>query len=311
MKNIVYTAILGLLFTSQLATAQNKNSTTYHTIKIKGTEIFYREAGNKNAPTLVLLHGYPTSSYQYRNLIDNLSDKYHLIAPDYPGYGRSEQPPMAKFSYTFENISNSMEKLIDTLGIKKYSLYLMDYGAPIGFRIAEKNPEKIESLIIQNGNAYDEGLETFWEPFKMYWANKNDKETEKKLTSFHSMDGLKWQYTHGVHNTTLISNDNWEMDMRHLTRPENNDIQLAMFYDYQSNVKLYPKWQAYFRKYQPKTLIIWGKNDYIFPVSGAEAYKKDIKNIDFHTYDTGHFALESYSDEMTIAIRNFLNKINQ
>jgi pimeloyl-ACP methyl ester carboxylesterase len=311
MKNITYTAILGLLFTSQLVSAQNKNATTYHTIKIKGTEIFYREAGNQNAPTLVLLHGYPTSSYQYRNLIDNLSDKYHLIAPDYPGYGRSEQPSMANFAYTFENISNSMEKLIDTLGIKKYSLYLMDYGAPIGFRIAANNPEKIQSLIIQNGNAYDEGLEAFWKPFKLYWANKNDKETEKTLAGFHSMDGLKWQYTHGVHNTTLISNDNWEMDMRHLTRPENNDIQLAMFYDYQSNVKLYPKWQAYFRKYQPKTLIIWGKNDYIFPVSGAEAYKKDLKNIDFHTYDTGHFALESYSEEMTITIKNFLNKINQ
>ena len=309
MKNIIYTAFLGLLFTSQLTIAQNKNSTTYHTIKINGTEVFYREAGDKNAPTLVLLHGYPTSSYQYRNLIDNLSDKYHLIAPDYPGYGRSEQPPMASFAYTFENISNIMEKLIDTLGVKKYSLYLMDYGAPIGFRIAEKNPTKIQSLIIQNGNAYNEGLETFWEPFKKYWVNKNDKETEKMLTGFHSMDGLKWQYTHGVHNTSLVSNDNWEIDMRHLTRPENNDIQLAMFYDYQSNVKLYPKWQSYFRKYQPKTLIIWGKNDYIFPASGAEAYKKDLKNIDFHLFDTGHFALESYGDEMTLAIRNFLKNI--
>lgn len=298
MKNIIYTAIFGFLFTIQIAKGQNKNSTTYHTIKIKGTEIFYREAGNKNAPTLVLLHGYPTSSFQYRNLIDNLSNKYHLIAPDYPGYGRSEQPPMAKFTYTFENISSIMEKLIDTLGLQKYSLYLMDYGAPVGFRIAEKNPTKIQSLIIQNGNAYDEGLETFWEPFKKYWVSKKDKDTEKTLAGFHSMDGLKWQYTHGVHNTALISNDNWEMDMRHLTRPENNDIQLAMFYDYQSNVKLYPKWQAYFRKHQPKTLIIWGKNDYIFPVSGAEAYEKDLKNIDFHLYDTGHFALESYSDVM-------------
>ncbi|CAN1546849.1 MhpC Predicted hydrolases or acyltransferases (alpha/beta hydrolase superfamily) [Flavobacteriaceae bacterium] len=310
MKNIIYTAIFGFLFTIQIAKGQNKNSTTYHTIKINGTEIFYREAGNKNAPTLVLLHGYPTSSFQYRNLIDNLSDKYHLIAPDYPGYGRSEQPAMANFAYTFENISTIMEKLIDTLGVQKYSLYLMDYGAPIGFRIAEKNPTKIESLIIQNGNAYDEGLETFWEPFKKYWKNVNDKETEKTLAGFHSMDGLKWQYMHGVHNATLISNDNWEMDMRHLSRPENNAIQLAMFYDYQSNVKLYPKWQAYFRKYQPKTLIVWGKNDYIFPASGAEAYKKDLKNIDFHLYDTGHFALESYSDEMTIAIRSFLNNIN-
>lgn len=249
MKNILYTAILGLLFITQQVSAQNKNATTYHTIKIKGTEIFYREAGNPNAPTLVLLHGYPTSSYQYRNLINSLSDKYHLIAPDYPGYGRSEQPPMDKFSYTFENISSSMEKLIDTLGLKKYSLYLMDYGAPIGFRIAANHPEKIESLIIQNGNAYDEGLEAFWEPFKKYWVNKNDKETEKTLAGFHSMDGLKWQYTHGVHNVALISNDNWEMDMRHLTRPENNDIQLALFYDYQSNLKLYPKWQAYFRKH--------------------------------------------------------------
>ncbi|PWA06728.1 alpha/beta fold hydrolase [Flavobacterium laiguense] len=310
MKNIIYTAIFGFLFTIQIAKGQNKNSTTYHTIKINGTEIFYREAGNKNAPTLVLLHGYPTSSFQYRNLIDNLSDKYHLIAPDYPGYGRSEQPAMANFAYTFENISTIMEKLIDTLGVQKYSLYLMDYGAPIGFRIAEKNPTKIESLIIQNGNAYDEGLETFWEPFKKYWKNVNDKETEKTLAGFHSMDGLKWQYMHGVHNATLISNDNWEMDMRHLSRPENNAIQLAMFYDYQSNVKLYPKWQAYFRKYQPKTLIVWGKNDYIFPASGAEAYKKDLKNIDFHLYDTGHFALESYSDEMAIAIRSFLNNIN-
>jgi pimeloyl-ACP methyl ester carboxylesterase len=310
MKNIIYIAIFGFLFTIQIAKGQNKNSTTYHTIKINGTEIFYREAGNKNAPTLVLLHGYPTSSFQYRNLIDNLSDKYHLIAPDYPGYGRSEQPAMANFAYTFENISTIMEKLIDTLGVQKYSLYLMDYGAPIGFRIAEKNPTKIESLIIQNGNAYDEGLETFWEPFKKYWKNVNDKETEKTLAGFHSMDGLKWQYMHGVHNATLISNDNWEMDMRHLSRPENNAIQLAMFYDYQSNVKLYPKWQAYFRKYQPKTLIVWGKNDYIFPASGAEAYKKDLKNIDFHLYDTGHFALESYSDEMTIAIRSFLNTTN-
>jgi pimeloyl-ACP methyl ester carboxylesterase len=310
MKNLIYISFFGLLFTIQIAKAQNKNSTTYHTIKINGTEIFYREAGNKNAPTLVLLHGYPTSSFQYRNLIDNLSDKYHLIAPDYPGYGRSEQPAMANFAYTFENISTIMEKLIDTLGVQKYSLYLMDYGAPIGFRIAEKNPTKIESLIIQNGNAYDEGLETFWEPFKKYWKNVNDKETEKTLAGFHSMDGLKWQYMHGVHNATLISNDNWEMDMRHLSRPENNAIQLAMFYDYQSNVKLYPKWQAYFRKYQPKTLIVWGKNDYIFPASGAEAYKKDLKNIDFHLYDTGHFALESYSDEMTIAIRSFLNNIN-
>lgn len=298
--------LLSLLFTSVVFGQVKQNVTTYHTIKIDGVDIFYREAGNKNAPTLVLLHGYPTSSFQYRNLIENLSDKYHLIAPDYPGYGRSEQPAMDKFAYTFENISNIMEKLINTLEINKYSLYLMDYGAPVGFRIAERNPMKIETLIIQNGNAYEEGLEVFWDPFKKYWKNKDDQETKKMLEGFHSLDGLKWQYTHGVKNVDLISPDNWESDMRHLTRPENNDIQLAMFYDYRTNVTLYPKWQAYFRKYQPKTLIVWGKNDHIFPSSGAEAYKKDLKNIDFHLYDTGHFALESYEEEMTLAIRNFL-----
>lgn len=300
--------LLSLLFSSFVFGQNKKIATTYHTITIDGVEIFYREAGDKSAPTLVLLHGYPTSSFQYRNLIENLSDRYHLIAPDYPGYGRSEQPAMDKFSYTFENISTLMEKLINTLEIKKYSLYLMDYGAPIGFRIAERNPMKIETLIIQNGNAYEEGLEVFWDPFKKYWINKEDQETIKMLSGFHSMDGLKWQYTHGVKNVALISPDNWESDMRHLTRPENNDIQLAMFYDYRTNVALYPKWQAYFRKYQPKTLIVWGKNDHIFPASGAEAYKKDIKNIDFHLYDTGHFALESYESEITEAIRNFLNK---
>jgi pimeloyl-ACP methyl ester carboxylesterase len=306
MKNNFLVIMTVLLLSFQ--NAKSQNVTTYHTVKIEGVDIFYREAGNKNAPTLILLHGYPTSSFQYRNLIESLSDKYHLIAPDYPGYGRSEQPPMNKFSYTFDNISLLMEKLIQSLEIDKYSLYLMDYGAPIGFRIAERNPKKISSLIIQNGNAYNEGLETFWDPLKKYWANKNDKETEKKLEGFHSLDGLKWQYTHGVKNAELISPDNWEVDMRHLSRPENNAIQLAMFYDYQNNLKLYPKWQEYFRKYQPKTLIVWGKNDYIFPASGAEAYKKDLKNLDFYLYDTGHFALESYGDEITQKIRTFLAK---
>lgn len=295
-----------LLLSFQNAISQN--TTTYHTVKIDGVDIFYREAGNKNAPKLILLHGYPTSSFQYRNLIEKLSDKYHLIAPDYPGYGRSEQPAISKFAYTFDNISGIVEKLIFSLKIDKYSLYLMDYGAPIGFRIAEKNPEKIQSLIIQNGNAYDEGLEAFWDPLKKYWKNKNDKETEKALEGFHSPDGLKWQYTHGVKNPELITPDGWEIDLRHLSRPENNEIQLAMFYDYQSNVKLYPKWQAYFRKYQPKTLIVWGKNDYIFPASGAEAYKKDLKNLEFYLYDTGHFALESYGDEIAKKIRAFLAK---
>lgn len=276
------------------------------TTKVNGIDIFYREAGKKGKPVLVLLHGYPTSSHMYRNLLRNLSDKYHLIAPDYPGYGRSEQPSIADFEYTFENLAKIVETLLDQLEIKKFSLYLMDYGAPVGFRIASENPEKIENLIIQNGCAYEEGLETFWDPFKAYWKNSEDQETIKTLEGFHSPGGIEWQYTHGVPQPELVSPDNWEVDLRHILREGNNEIQLAMFYDYQNNVKLYPKWQAYFRTHQPRTLIVYGKDDYIFPVAGAEAYKKDLKNLDFNLFDTGHFALESFEQEITDKIRNFL-----
>lgn len=282
--------------------------TTYHTKKINGVEIFYREAGDKKKPTLLLLHGYPTSSHMFRNLINDLSDKYHLIAPDYPGYGRSEQPPIAEFKYTFENMATIMTQLLKELDIQKFSLYLMDYGAPIGFRIAIANPEKIDSLIIQNGCAYEEGLEAFWDPFKVYWKDINNKEAANTLQGFHSPDGLKWQYTHNVPNPELVSPDNWEIDLRHLERPENNEIQLAMFYDYQTNVVLYPQFQEYFRKYQPETLIVYGKDDYIFPGVGAEAFKKDLKNLEFHLFETGHFALESYGKEIGELIEDFLDR---
>ncbi|GAA3774779.1 alpha/beta hydrolase [Flavobacterium ginsengiterrae] len=282
--------------------------TTYHTKKINGVEIFYREAGDKKKPTLLLLHGYPTSSHMFRNLINDLSDKYHLIAPDYPGYGRSEQPPIAEFKYTFENMAAIMTQLLKELDIQKFSLYLMDYGAPIGFRIAIANPEKIDSLIIQNGCAYEEGLEAFWDPFKVYWKDINNKEAANTLQGFHSPDGLKWQYTHNVPNPELVSPDNWEIDLRHLERPENNEIQLAMFYDYQTNVVLYPQFQEYFRKYQPETLIVYGKDDYIFPGVGAEAFKKDLKNLEFHLFETGHFALESYGKEIGELIEDFLDR---
>ena len=282
--------------------------TTFNTKKINGVDIFYREAGKTNKNTLVLLHGYPTSSHMFRNLINYLADDFHVIAPDYPGYGRSEQPLMSDFSYTFENISNLMKALLDELEIKKFSLYLMDYGAPIGFRIASRNPESIETLIVQNGCAYEEGLETFWDPFKVYWKDINNKEAINTLSGFHSPDGLKWQYTHHVPDPSVISPDNWEIDLRHLERPENGDIQLAMFYDYQTNVTLYPEWQAYFRKYQPEMLIVYGKDDYIFPGVGAEAFKKDLKNLEFHLFPTGHFALESYGDEISILIKDFLKR---
>lgn len=280
--------------------------TSYHSRKINGVEIFYREGGDKNKPTVLLLHGYPTSSHMFRNLINELLDDFHLIAPDYPGFGRSEQPPIASFEYSFENYSNIVKKLLDELGIAKFSIYLMDYGAPIGFRIASRNPDQIETLIIQNGCAYDEGLETFWDPIKEYWKDRNNKAAENTIRGFHDPNGLKWQYTHAVPDPSVISPDNWELDLRHLERPENGDIQLALFYDYQTNVVLYPEWHEYFRKYQPETIIVYGKDDYIFPGSGAEAFKKDLKNLEYHLFNTGHFALESFGDEIIALIKDFL-----
>jgi pimeloyl-ACP methyl ester carboxylesterase len=244
----------------------------------------------------------------FRNLINDLSDKYHLIAPDYPGYGRSEQPPIADFSYTFENFAAIVTELLSQLQINKYSLYLMDYGAPVGWRIASANPERVETLIVQNGCAYDEGLEAFWDPIKAYWKDHSDKTAEATLRTFHDANGLKWQYTHGVADTSLISPDNWEIDLRHLERPENGQIQLDLFYDYRTNVDLYPKWQEYLRTQNPEMLIVYGKNDYIFPVAGAEAFKKDVKNLEYHLYDAGHFALESHGNEIAATIREFLDK---
>jgi pimeloyl-ACP methyl ester carboxylesterase len=285
-----------------------KNQTTYQFIEINGLNIFYREAGPKDAPTLVLLHGYPSSSHMFRNLIDQLSDTYHLIAADYPGYGRSEQPPLAAFDYTFDNFADIIEGLLSKLQINKYSLYLMDYGAPVGWRIASKYPERIDSLIIQNGCAYDEGLETFWDPIKAYWKDRNNKEAEDTLRTFHNPDGLKWQYTNGVPDPSVVSPDNWEIDLRHLERPENGQIQLDLLYDYHTNPPKYPQWQQYLRDYNPEMLIVYGKNDYIFPVSGAEAFKKDVKNLEYHLFDTGHFALESHGNEIGAIIKDFLNR---
>ena len=283
--------------------------TLYKSVKVNGVNIFYREAGDVNKPTILLLHGYPTSSYMFRNLITDLSVQYHVLAPDYPGYGRSDQPAMADFDYTFDNMALIIEGFLKELNINKYSIYLMDYGAPIGFRIASKYPDRVESLIIQNGNAYDEGLRDFWIPIKKYW-NEYTVENGKALEGFHSPAGLKWQYTHGVQDTLKISPDNWNLDLQHLTRPENDKIQLAMFYDYRTNVPLYPRWQQYFRDHQPPTLIVWGKNDYIFPAEGAYPYKKDIKLVEFHLLDTGHFALEEKGDEIAIYILNFLKRNN-
>jgi len=292
---------------SETNTVTQYAHTTHKKVTVNGQDIFYREAGPKNAPTILLLHGFPTSSHMFRNLIPALADRYHLVAPDYPGFGNSSQPSMNSFEYSFDNLADLMEEFLITLDIKKYSLYLMDYGAPIGFRLAAKHPEQIQSLIVQNGNAYKEGLREFWDPIRKYW-NDRTPENAQALAGFIAHDGVKWQYTHGVRNEQSISPDNWYSDLRHLSREGNAEIQLALFYDYQNNVPHYPEWQAYFRQYQPPTLIVWGKNDYIFPANGAHPYKQDLKNLEFHLLDTGHFALEEDGELIAGYIREFMAK---
>jgi len=286
---------------------QNHYQTLHKTMVVNGQEIFYREAGPADAPTILLLHGFPTSSHMFRNLITALADRYHLVAPDYPGFGNSAQPPMETFEYSFANLAALMETFVDQLGIRRYSLYLMDYGAPIGFRLAAKHPDRVQSLVVQNGNAYVEGLREFWDPIRAYW-NDPAPENAQPLAAFISPEGVRWQYTHGVRNQELISPDNWRVDLQHLTRKGNPDIQLALFYDYQNNVPHYPEWQAYFRKHQPPTLIVWGKNDYIFPAEGAHPYRRDLKNLEFHLLDTGHFALEEDGPAIAQLMRSFLGR---
>ncbi|MFZ1548593.1 MAG: alpha/beta hydrolase [Candidatus Nitrotoga sp.] len=303
---------LALSWVTWLNPAQaNENTlatqTMHKTITIDGVEIFYREAGPVNAPTILLLHGFPTSSHMFRNLIPALAGRFHLVAPDYPGFGNSAQPSMDKFDYTFDRMAKLMASFLVKLNIKKYSVYLMDYGAPIGFRLASQHSDQIEALIVQNGNAYTEGLRDFWNPIRTYWKDPS-AENAKPLAGFISLEGVKWQYTHGVRNAQTISPDNWNVDLHHLTREGNPSIQLAMFYDYQNNVPYYPEWQAYFRKYQPPTLIVWGKNDYIFPAEGAQPYKRDLTNLEFHLLDTGHFALEEDGQLIAELIRNFYQK---
>ncbi len=288
-------------------TKPNEHKTLHKTVEIDGLEIFYREAGPKDAPTILLLHGFPTSSHMFRNLIEELSDDFHLVAPDYPGYGFSSMPTVDEFDYSFDNLANIVHKFTKKIGLENYSLYLQDYGAPVGFRLFTKNPNKVEALIIQNGNAYDEGLRDFWVPLKAYWKDKSDKNAEP-LKGFLTLDVTKWQFTHGVRNPQTISPDNWGHVQPLLDRPGNQAIQLELFYSYGTNPPLYPKWQAYMRNYQPPTLIVWGKNDYIFPAEGAYPYKRDLKNVDFNILDTGHFALEEDLDVIAKHIRDFYGK---
>ena len=292
--------------TPAFATEISPTRVHHKTVNIDGLDIFYREAGSKDMPTLLLLHGFPTSSQMFRNLIPALADRYHVVAPDYPGFGNSSMPSVTEFDYSFDNLAKIVDRFTQKLELRHYSLYVMDYGAPVGFRLAAAHPERIESLIVQNGNAYDEGLKEFWTPFRAYWKDRNDTNAEP-LKGFLNLEATKWQYTHGTRNPELISPDTWTTDQYFQDRPGNKEIQLQLFYDYGSNPPLYPEWQAYLRDHQPPTLIVWGKNDYIFPADGAHPYKRDLKNLEFHLLDTGHFALEEDGELIASLIRKFLN----
>ncbi|CAL2094857.1 putative lipoprotein. hydrolase [Tenacibaculum sp. 190524A05c] len=279
----------------------------YKNLNVNGISIAYRESGNPKNPTIVLLHGFPSSSHQYRKVLSELSDEFHLIAPDYPGFGESDFPSPEDFTYTFDNIASYIEKFLELKKIDSYAIMIQDYGAPIGFRLATANPSKITAIINQNGNAYKAGLGEGWKGIEALWANRNE-ETEKALLFVFSKEGLKWQYTHGTRNPEHVNPDTWNLDYLRMLRPKAHKMHLDLFYDYQNNIKLYPKWQKYLRDNQPPLLIVWGKNDAFFPESGAEAFKNDVKKIDYNIYDTGHFALEEDGDDIMRKIREFMKK---
>lgn len=302
--------------TSSKANNQSKSMTSqeqrtlYKTIEIDGVNIAYREAGNPENPTIVLLHGFPSSSHQYRKVLTQLSDDYHLIAPDYPSFGNSDFPSVSEYEYTFDHIAKTIDSFLVKKKIDSYALMIQDYGAPVGFRIAAAHPERITAIINQNGNAYLEGLGDAWAGIRALWKDRNP-ETEKAILPSFSLDGLKWQYTHGTRNIENINPDTWHLDFLRMSRPHAHQVNMDLFFDYQNNLKLYPQWQKYLRDYQPPLLIVWGKNDAFFPESGAAAFKKDVKKIDYHIYDTGHFALEEDGDEIIEKIRIFMKKIGR
>jgi len=295
--------------TGTVSTADNRiTDARFRSMEIQGIDIAYREAGDPSNPAIVLLHGFPTSSHMFRELIPQLADNYHVIAPDYPGFGASAMPASSEFEYSFANFANVVNELLERKSVEKYAMYLMDYGAPVGFRLFAKHPERVSGFIIQSGNAYDEGLEAFWDPIKAYWADPSSQNRKILRSSLLTIDATKWQWTHGIpdNKLELVSPDNWHHDQYLLDRPGNKDIQLEMFLSYGTNVTEYPRWQELFREHQPPALIVWGKGDYIFPATGAHPYERDLASVEKHIIDTGHFALETHLDFISTKIDAFM-----
>lgn len=293
---------------SRISFMSTHPSITYQYATIDGVKIFYREAGPKNAPALVLLHGFPSSSHMFRDLIPVLGDRYHLIAPDYPGFGYSDAPAVDQFAYTFDRIASLMARLLEAKGCHRYYLYMQDYGGPVGFRLAASRPEQVAGLLVQNANAYMEGVSEMLAKAAMpFWQNRNEA-TEAPLRSLLTIEGTKMQYLTGVRDPALISPDSWTHDLHFLARPGNAEIQLALLFDYQHNVPRFPEWKEYLRRHQPPMLITWGKGDPFFTETGARAYVQDVPSAELHLLDTGHFALEDHGGKIAGLIQRFIDR---
>jgi len=280
--------------------------TSVHKIEADGVEVFYRAAGDPNAPVVLLLHGFPTSSFMFRDLIPQLADNYRVIAPDLPGFGFTVVPAERNYTYSFDALARTIEAFTDALGLSRYAIYIFDYGAPTGLRLAMAHPERVTAIISQNGNAYEEGLGDAWGPIRTYWSAPTAENRDVLRQNILTLEATRWQYTHGVTNPDSVAPESYTLDMALMERPGNKEIQLDLFLDYASNVKLYPKFQEYFRKSKPPLLAIWGKNDPFFIPAGAEAYRKDLPNARVQFLDTGHFATETHFVDISAAIKEFL-----
>jgi pimeloyl-ACP methyl ester carboxylesterase len=288
------------------APAPASTAVTFHYAKVDDVNVFYREAGDPTKPTVLLLHGFPTSSLMYRHLIPLLADRYHVIAPDLPGFGFTQSPDRSHYAYTFDHLAQTIDKFTDVVGVKSYAIQVFDYGAPVGWRLAVAHPDRITAIVTQNGNAYEEGLSEGWNPIQTYWKDRSET-SRNALRDFLTLDAIKWQYTHGTTNPDAVAPETYTLDAAMVGRPENAEIQLDLFLDYASNVALYPKFQAYFRAHQPPTLAVWGKNDPFFLPAGANAFKRDMPKAVVKFYDTGHFALETNGAEIGAEIHRFLD----
>ena len=280
-------------------------SVRYRSATVAGVNIAYREAGHPSSPALLLLHGFPASSFMYRHLMDTLDDRFHLVAPDYPGFGNSEAPDPERWTYTFDHLAATVEALVDHLGLSHYGLYMQDYGSPVGFRLALRRPQAVDFLVIQNGNAYEEGFTGVWDALRHALWRDRTPDTEQPLHTFLEPDGVKWIYTEGTRDPERISPDNWNLDLAVLAKPNARRINLDLFYDYRTNPEQYPAWHEYLRQHRPATLIVWGTHDPLFTPAGGTAFARDVPDAELHLLDTGHFALEDHGDEIAGLITAF------